>query len=262
MPRINPLPEHEIAICRRIHDFRKNTNLTRAMFATKAMLSESVIIAVENLRSPLRYWVYKAIDGKFPLNPFWLRSGDGHPNNASPVDDSRFSNLLTRTDLFSEVFDTFLREPINKEISQAEYKIMEAVRAVQFIADMVKAGKVKELPLDLLRSILFAQSEMVQAISWLLEYSDKAQASTQNPALTFVYASVKSLSVKAQWPLLKQRLQKATAASGTKTKLADFLGVELASVSQWLTDKKGVAREPGAETTLRMLYWVQQQERK
>ena len=76
-----------------------------------------------------------------------------------------------------------------------------------------------------------------------------------------VHVSVNTVVVKAQWPLLKSRLQKSTQIAGSKTKLAKFLGVKLASVSQWLTDSES-AREPGAETTLRMLRWVEQQERK
>jgi hypothetical protein len=67
-------------------------------------------------------------------------------------------------------------------------------------------------------------------------------------------------AVNNQWPLLKRRLQKATAAPGSKSKLAKFLKVELSRVSQWLSDASS-AREPGAEYALEMLHWVQQQER-
>ena len=62
--------------------------------------------------------------------------------------------------------------------------------------------------------------------------------------------------VKNQWPALKRRLQKATAEAGLKSKLADFLRVDLTRVSQWLTDAKS-AREPGAEYALQMLHWVE-----
>jgi len=61
---------------------------------------------------------------------------------------------------------------------------------------------------------------------------------------------------------LKARLQKATQATGSKTRLAEFLGVKLSNVSLWLMDdSRKSAREPGAETALRMLRWVEQQER-
>jgi hypothetical protein len=88
-----------------------------------------------------------------------------------------------------------------------------------------------------------------------------AEETAEKKLLTCVHASVKPSEVKAHWPLLKRRLQQATAESGEKSRLAEFLKVKLASVSQWLTDSDN-AREPGAETTLRMLYWVEQEERK
>lgn len=92
------------------------------------------------------------------------------------------------------------------------------------------------------------------------ELADELQR--RNQLLTSIHASVKSEPVKPLWPLLKERLQRATAEPGTKTRLADYLGVKIASVSQWLTDSKTSAREPGAETALRMLKWVELQERK
>jgi transcriptional regulator with XRE-family HTH domain len=56
---------------------------------------------------------------------------------------------------------------------------------------------------------------------------------------------------------LLDRLNKATSQRGMKSKLAKVMGVPLANISQWLS---GV-REPGGETTLKLLHWVEQQER-
>lgn len=94
---------------------------------------------------------------------------------------------------------------------------------------------------------------------WPLQDDDSH--ATAKTALDEVHASVNTDDVKAQWPLLKKRLQKATEPVGLKSRLAEFLGVKLASVSQWLSDSES-QREPGAETTLRMLRWVELQERK
>jgi outer membrane biogenesis lipoprotein LolB len=68
---------------------------------------------------------------------------------------------------------------------------------------------------------------------------------------------------KAQLPNLLARLNRATSKSGKMSALADYLGkatgqkVPLASVSRWLSGK----REPGGEITLKLLQWVEQQER-
>jgi transcriptional regulator with XRE-family HTH domain len=75
--------------------------------------------------------------------------------------------------------------------------------------------------------------------------------------LTDVAASGKLPPVKSQLKNLLADLNRLTKESGKKTELADFLGAPLTSVSRWLSGE----REPGGETTLKMLRWVQQQER-
>ncbi len=56
---------------------------------------------------------------------------------------------------------------------------------------------------------------------------------------------------------LRKRLKQVTAQRGMKTSLAVYLSAPLPCVSDWLSGK----REPGGETTLRLLRWVEQQER-
>lgn len=64
--------------------------------------------------------------------------------------------------------------------------------------------------------------------------------------------------VKTKLPGLMDRLKKATEQRGKKAELARFLDVPLPKVSQWLSG----LHEPGGETTLQLLNWVEQQERK
>jgi DNA-binding transcriptional regulator YiaG len=75
--------------------------------------------------------------------------------------------------------------------------------------------------------------------------------------LTETETSVRDIDVKAQLPILLERLKTAAEKSGKKSKLAEFLDVPLASVSRWLSGE----REPGGEITLKLLRWVEQQER-
>lgn len=79
----------------------------------------------------------------------------------------------------------------------------------------------------------------------------------ERKVLTHVAASGKLPPVKSQLKNLRADLARLTAEPGKKTKLADFLGAPLTSVSRWLSGE----REPGGETTLQMLRWVQEQER-
>jgi transcriptional regulator with XRE-family HTH domain len=61
----------------------------------------------------------------------------------------------------------------------------------------------------------------------------------------------------ANLPAFLARLNQATRERGKKSALAKYLGVPPPKVSQWLAGD----HEPGGETTLRMLQWLQQQER-
>lgn len=61
----------------------------------------------------------------------------------------------------------------------------------------------------------------------------------------------------ANFPAFLARLNQATRERGKRAVLARFLGVPPPKVSQWLAGD----HEPGGETTLRMLQWLQQQER-
>jgi transcriptional regulator with XRE-family HTH domain len=80
---------------------------------------------------------------------------------------------------------------------------------------------------------------------------------SENNMLTNTESDAKLPPVKSQLENLLADLNHLTKESGKKTELADFLGAPLASVSRWLSGE----REPGGETTLKMLRWVEQQER-
>ena len=80
---------------------------------------------------------------------------------------------------------------------------------------------------------------------------------SKKTVLTDITVSDKHAAVKSPMANLLDRLNEATIQRGMKSTLAKFMGVPLANVSQWLSGE----REPGGETTLRLLHWVEQQER-
>ena len=63
--------------------------------------------------------------------------------------------------------------------------------------------------------------------------------------------------VKSQLDNLLDSFDDLIKRPGSKTDLANFLAVPLASVSRWLSGK----REPGRTVTLKMLRWVEKQQR-
>jgi transcriptional regulator with XRE-family HTH domain len=83
------------------------------------------------------------------------------------------------------------------------------------------------------------------------------QQNSSRKVLTDVPDNGNVTAVKSTMANLLDRLNKATSPRGMKSKLAKVMGVPLSNVSQWLSG----AREPGGETTLRLLHWVEQKER-
>ena len=85
----------------------------------------------------------------------------------------------------------------------------------------------------------------------------EARENKSTSLLTEPLSAAKLVPVKSQLDNLLAGLDRLVKEPGSKTALADFLGAPLASVSRWLSGK----REPGREITLKMLRWVEQQER-
>jgi DNA-binding transcriptional regulator YiaG len=75
--------------------------------------------------------------------------------------------------------------------------------------------------------------------------------------LTNKVDSLTSNDVKPVLPKLIQRLKDGTKERGRKLELAMWLGVHRQCVTDWLSGKQ----EPGGEIALRLLHWVEQQER-
>jgi transcriptional regulator with XRE-family HTH domain len=101
---------------------------------------------------------------------------------------------------------------------------------------------------------------MAQALFKVLHAMESAHSNPTHKdfPLTNVPESGKHADVKAQLPSLLERVKHVTTARGSKSALAKYMGVPLSNVSQWLSG----SREPGGETTLRLLRWVEQQEAK
>lgn len=100
--------------------------------------------------------------------------------------------------------------------------------------------------------------EMSAQIDVYDEFEPWVESVRQKRELTHSETLSKVADVKPKLPSLLERLKKATAETGKKSELAEFLKAPLASVSRWLSGE----REPGGEVALQMLHWVEQQERR
>ena len=79
---------------------------------------------------------------------------------------------------------------------------------------------------------------------------------TSSLVLTPVRGLANIAAMKSPLANLLKRLNRTTATKGMKAELASCLGVPRSCISDWLSGR----REPGGETTLKLLNWVERQE--
>jgi len=103
-----------------------------------------------------------------------------------------------------------------------------------------------------------AESLEKQARDFEAIQKERRQEQARKLKLPDAETSSNFAEVKAQLPSLLERLRKATAETGKKSELAEFLAkvtkanVPLASVSRWLSGE----REPGGEIALQLDAWA------
>jgi len=270
--RKNPVPERERQIGKRLRGFRDILRLSRVVMADELKIGVSSLASYEAGRVPMPFDVAQRIAGAFRLSLEWLAEGNGEPVSEIILTPELKSKVPARA-LFSEAYDRTIKPELVAEGSKGQSAFKAAVEANPKAKKMMQSFRVvgvskpqaKEMLSSLVNSTL---DEIPTHLVWpyyrqLCEVSAKYLLwENGKESFTLRNASVTNTDVKALWPVLKKRLQAATADRGGKSALAQFLGVKVQAVSQWLTDNEESKREPGAETALRMLKWVEQQERK
>jgi len=263
--------ERERAICRRVRLVRVFQRLSQNDFSKLIGMTRDRLAAIEAEYSPLQFQVGQQICERCNICQRWLAEGMD-PVIGRLVYPADFLVLIKPRQLFSRAYDDTLKD---KTTALIEESLMATKGIQRYESAGGTAKKAAEHYAGLLRSIWFERYDIAtqgKLFGWLNgaagSFSNQNASAIVFPSgqgqektpLDNVHAPVNSGEVKAQWPILKKRLQKAAEPFGKKSKLAEFLGVKLASVSQWLSDSES-QREPGAETTLRLLNWVEQQER-
>ena len=290
MPRKVPLPEAEIAICRRLKLYRERCDLPRRLFARDSGLDTAVIIRIELGRSPLRYGVATRITRAFSINPSWLATGDGPLSAGIPLPSADDISVDER-ELFSSVFRDKLRESIAQKLAEFESnpahkygkqehptdpkgrmlaeefvrldlrEWLTAVPDVRF-NELINAIRFAALPLvydwsesDDAPEVVARRRAAMDIERAKLEHRRATQG--KNNLLTQPSICAKLPPVNSQLDNLLAEFDRLVKEPGMKTELAGFLGAPLASVSRWLSGK----REPGRKITLKMLHWVEHKRR-
>lgn len=161
MPRKNPLPPEQAALCARLRQLRLFTGLTQAQFAAQVALDWRLWASYEYARSQLNYRAAFLLLRRFRwLNPFWLREGPPHPMLACHAIHYPPPEALNcpKNALFTDVFDLDLRQRL--------------LASVSFWAIPGRADPVFRLPQDALGRLEAVQVFAAFLARWLAALPD------------------------------------------------------------------------------------------
>jgi DNA-binding XRE family transcriptional regulator len=279
VPRKNQIPKKDRAIAARIKEFREMWKCTRPHLAVQIGVEPDVIVRVEAGRVALRYGVARKIFAYLPINPYWAATGKGLSKGYVSLPEANELNVRENA-LFSEVFFSLLLPSFQNKDEDFQRDMIMRYHRGKLFATMVKKA-FQDVPdqhlgdlrkeLDGFLADFFKKhadtdpKKLLQRRAWyanaehFFKFPNAEQPhSEENNNLTDAESADSiSANVKSPLPAFLERVKKSASSSGKKSELAKFLGAPLASVSRWLNDK----REPGGEITLKMLKWVEQQER-
>jgi transcriptional regulator with XRE-family HTH domain len=262
MPRKNPVPEREKAICRRLREFRKSAKISQVLFAREVGLDSGQLRNYEHERAPVRYALARQLISRFSVNPQWLATGVGDMRatlKIPPSIDSEIPDWM----LFSTAFDAVIGPRLGEfrnlvfgvkwpddigawlsrllpplgTPSEMELPITTANVAAAFASSLPP-----HLKLEFFAAIVAAIHEFGRRFDNKIEGLDK-----------FPKAGTIAREMKPGSHLQKllDRVRKATAERGKKAELAETLRkaghrVSRQRVTEWLAGD----REPSADIAL------------
>lgn len=278
MPRKNPLPETEVDIAERLVRLRQECELSREELAEISTLGFSVITRVELHLLPLRYsdarkWLDAlgnvrsgGIAGLFPINPLWVAE------ELEPITLTWGLRLPAWQNLGVDVNERF--SFVIKAHRAALLALTKAppdpVLPESWIHDnLLHLATVRDRLAKHQASLDVLDEVVSRSLSQLAESSSAARSMLEmqrlnftgtHPLLTKLPNSDNSAFVHHDLDLdyLLRRARQLTRQRGCQTALAAFVRVPQSRVSEWLAGKC----EPDGRNTLRLLQWVEQQERK
>jgi len=254
--------EREKLIGARLRAFREMLQIPRSRFAVTIGFGSERLASYEAGRAPVLYNVFRAVAQNFNLNPRWLAGDGGNPLIADIVDDAAFTGQIPQRALFSEIYDSHLVGLMKKSADDADQNSRAFFNHQK---KQIERARDQSLPIETRREITRRVVEQTEEYLSRLAAENNARNAIKLKSnmdsgkldLTKAESIVINSDVKSPLPAFLERIKKASSATGKKSELAKFLGAPLASVSRWLSGE----REPGAEITLKMLKWVEQQER-
>lgn len=260
--------DRELAICRRLRDLRKRIGWTQTQIAHAVGSERDQWASVEYGRNPLRYWLADTVCAKLDICQQWLACGENPLSGYVPL----FPEIgveIKPNELFSSAWERRVGHFVKKRVRDS-LAMKEIVASLPDAPEKIHANRLyylthmacERIPPerfnDYFDRLMAQTSAFIQSLPANPTLKPVPSSEKRSEThLTKPSTSSKLGDVKPCLPKLLDRLQRATAGTGKMSELANWLGVPLASVSRWLSGK----REPGGEITLRLLNWVEQQER-
>jgi transcriptional regulator with XRE-family HTH domain len=277
VPRKNPVPERERQICQRLRLVRKEKRLSQVAFADMLGIDSSLLASYEHARVPIRYEFADRLCCIFRVCQRWLAGGVEPRRVYVPIPEDVHQKLPARG-LFSEVYDDFL-EPYIAEYFSKPWRwgrdigvLVESERIEEIFSPNktpVNSDEFFYYLLGLVRPALAKHSsleygELYRLIAAAVRYfrgrREPSFLTVGNKGLEKELtesseirntADAMKRELTIEW--LLGEVRRLTEPAGMKAKLAAYLKVPQARVSEWLADKY----KPSGETVLRILHWVQ-----
>ena len=205
----------------------------------------------ESGRVPLRFSVFLAAFKRWDVNPVWLATGLQNPFYDGPAELEMLESQVPPNSLFSYAFDHFLQPFCD-----------DRQRFIDGIAKHV-SGRIQDLIGEIIADPAPQKSlsdEVAAGLSMRLCKLGSLLGLYLQRKKVLTDSSLKSRNAAVTYLTLEQLLAKLRAKTSTRggmATLAKALGVPQARVSEWLSG----AKEPGGKMTLKLLNWVQEQER-
>ncbi|MGO9203124.1 MAG: helix-turn-helix domain-containing protein [Limisphaerales bacterium] len=282
----------ERAICSRVKTIREHIRWGQPDFAQQIGITRDQLAGIEGGRTPLRYGTAWRIHEEFGISLTWLDEGDGFPDSVSS--DDKFVPpgksgplprvLLSSAARFAQAVHAHSQGALTvsedevlrrwRQLSDSDLRWINQIYLEIFCGNWI--ASVPEGHVDQLTGLLAktagdfigsfppdAEDEVERRaydIIWRRLRTANARKFLIHPkkALQTFTPWSKTSNVKSELAMLMDRLKRATKAIGRKGELARYLRVPQSRVSEWLSGRK----EPGGQTTLKLLRWVERQERK
>jgi len=264
--------------------------MTQQEFASEVEIKRARLASYEECRAPVRFDIALAICRQFLISEKWLATGKGDIRTFLDLESERIR--VPKDMFFGAAYDHYyassyelifeankgclrfnpdraygltfwknlfnlLLERWHRDLSPEEYlKLLFALqRAGILLVDMrYREGKMPEfigVCEDAFGVSIHDLSKLNEAIGREKEENSKRFELTE----AAICESVSS--VKSPLDALRSRVKKITQTEGKLLELSEYLKAPYSSVSRWLSGK----REPGGEIALKLLKWVEQQER-